>query len=73
MIFGKHINKYYIKYFLFFFFGLVALLAVNWFQLEIPRICGEILDGIADEAVGNPDSLFNNPSGIQRLDRKSVV
>ena len=56
-----------IKYFLFFFFGLVALLAVNWFQLEIPRICGEILDGIADEAVGNPDSLFNNPSGIQRL------
>lgn len=67
MIFGKHINKYYIKYFLFFFFGLVALLAVNWFQLEIPRICGEILDGIADEAVGNPDSLFNNPSGIQRL------
>lgn len=67
MIFGKHINIYYIKYFLFFFFGLVALLAVNWFQLEIPRICGEILDGIADEAVGNPDSLFNNPSGIQRL------
>ena len=37
MLFGKNVNKYYVKYFLFFLFGLLALLAVNWFQLEIPR------------------------------------
>ncbi|MDE7095597.1 MAG: ABC transporter ATP-binding protein/permease, partial [Anaeroplasmataceae bacterium] len=48
-------------------FGLLALLAVNWFQLEIPRICGQILDGIVETAQGDPSSLFNNPEGIKRL------
>ncbi|MDE7264495.1 MAG: ABC transporter ATP-binding protein/permease [Anaeroplasmataceae bacterium] len=67
MIFGKYVNKYYGKYFLFFLFGLLALLAVNWFQLEIPRICGEILDGIGEKAQNDPTSLFNNPEGIRRL------
>lgn len=67
MIFGKYVNKYYGKYFLFFFVGLLALLAVNWFQLEIPRICGEILDGIGDKAQNDPNSLFFNPEGINRL------
>ena len=67
MIFGKNVNKYYGKYFLFFLFGLLALLAVNWFQLEIPRICGDILDGISDTAQGDPNSLFHNPDGIKRL------
>lgn len=67
MLFGKYVNKYYGRYFLFFFFGLLALLAVNWFQLEIPRICGEILDGIGDTAQKDPNSLFNNPEGIKIL------
>lgn len=58
MIFGKYINIYYLKYFLFFLFGLLALLAVNWVQLEIPRICGSILDGIGDAAKNDPESLF---------------
>ncbi len=67
MIFGKHVNKYYYKYFLFFLFGILALLAVNWVQLEIPKIYGTIIDGISDEAKGNPDSLFHNPEGIKIL------
>ncbi len=67
MLFGKNVNKYYVKYFLFFLFGLLALLAVNWFQLEIPRICGEILDGIGDVAKEDPDSLFYHPEGIKKL------
>ena len=67
MIFGKNVNKYYLDYFFFFLFGLLALLAVNWFQLEIPRICGQILDGIGETAQGDPNSLFNNPEGIKRL------
>ena len=48
MITGKYINKYYKKYFWFLFVGILALLLVNYFQLEIPRICGEILDGVKD-------------------------
>lgn len=67
MIFGKYINKYYIKYFFFFLLGLIALIAVNWFQLEIPRICGQILDGIGDAAQNDPDSLFHNPERITAL------
>ena len=43
MIFGKYVNKYYLKYWFFFILGFIALLAVNWFQLEIPKICGQII------------------------------
>ena len=67
MLFGKNVNKYYLKYFLFFFFGLAALIIINWVQLKIPKICGIILDGIGDEAMDNPDSLFNNPERINQL------
>ena len=67
MIFGKYINKYYLKYFLFFLVGLIALIVIDWFQLEIPRICGDILDGIGDAAKEDPNSLFNNPEGIRVL------
>ena len=46
MLTGKYVNKYYFKYAAFFIIGLIALLAVNYFQLEIPEICGDIIDGI---------------------------
>ena len=48
MIFGKHINKYYQKYLLFIILGIITLLLVDYAQLEIPRICGYVLDGIKD-------------------------
>ena len=67
MIFGKNVNKYYLKYFLFFFLGLVALVVINWVQLKIPKICGVILDGIDGAAKLDPDSLFNNPERINQL------
>ena len=67
MLFGKNINKYYLKYFLFFLFGLVALIIINWYQLKIPKICGVILDGIGDAAKDDPNSLFNNPEQIKQL------
>ena len=37
MLTGKYINKYYLKYALFFIIGVVALIAVDYFQLEIPK------------------------------------
>ena len=36
MVFGKHINKYYLKYLWMLLIGLVALVAVDYFQLLIP-------------------------------------
>ncbi len=46
LIFGKHINKYYIKYFHFIIFGVLALLLVDIFQLRIPELYRLIIDGI---------------------------
>ena len=45
MIFGKHINKYYLKYSWILLLGILALLAVDFFQLKIPELYGTIIDG----------------------------
>jgi len=49
MLFGKHINKYYLKYAIYFIIGVVALIFVDYFQLKIP----EYLGGIVDDIKGN--------------------
>lgn len=46
MLFGKHFRKYYLKYALFFLTGVFVLIAVDWFQLEIPKIIGAIIDNL---------------------------
>ena len=45
MIFGKHINKYYLKYSWILLIGIIALLAVDIFQAKIPEIYSTIVDG----------------------------
>ena len=44
MLFGKHVNEYYLKYGIFLLIGIVALLVVDYFQLLIPEIVGNIID-----------------------------
>lgn len=51
MLFGKHVNKFYIRYGLFFLIGIAALVAVDYFQLEIPKITGQIIDGLTGKIV----------------------
>ena len=46
MIFGKHINRYYLKYAHYLLFGLVALVAVDYLQLEIPKFYRMVVNGI---------------------------
>ncbi len=46
MIFGKHINRYYIKYFPLLLLGLAALIAVDWFQLEVPELYRLVVNGM---------------------------
>lgn len=58
MLTGKYVNKYYFKYIAFFIIGLLSLLAVNYFQLEIPEICGSIIDGIEDGTLLNNHDLI---------------
>lgn len=48
MIYGKNINIYYFKYFIYFLIGITALVFVDIYQLEIPKITGDIIDYILD-------------------------
>ena len=46
MIFGKHINRYYLKYAWLLLLGLAALIAVDYMQLEIPELYQAIVNGM---------------------------
>ena len=46
MIFGKHINRYYLKYLGWLIFGLASLIMVDYLQLEIPKLYSAVIDGM---------------------------
>ncbi len=46
MIIGKFINKYYLKYAIYFILGIIALIVVDYSQLRLPEIYGEIIDSL---------------------------
>ena len=46
MIFGRHINRYYLKYSWILLLGLVALVLVDYFQLEVPELYRMVVNGI---------------------------
>ncbi len=46
MIFGKHINRYYLRFLPLLLLGLVALIAVDCLQLLIPNIYQMVINGI---------------------------
>ena len=46
MIFGKHINRYYLKYAGWLLLGLVSLVAVDFLQLEIPKLYRMVINGM---------------------------
>ena len=51
MIWGRHINKYYLKHGPMLLLGLFALIMVDYFQLEIPRLYKYVINGMNDGAV----------------------
>ena len=51
MLFGKHVNKFYIRYGLFFLLGIAALVVVDYYQLEIPNVIGNIIDGLDQKTI----------------------
>ena len=51
MIFGKHINKYYLRYSPMLLAGLAALIAVDYLQLIIPNLYQMIINGVSMGAV----------------------
>lgn len=59
MVFGKYINKYYFKHFFALFMGVVALVAVDYFQLEIPELYKYIISGLNDGFVDIGNQRYN--------------
>lgn len=48
MLFGRHINKYYLRYLPMLLLGLLSLIVVDYFQLLIPELYSMVIDGIND-------------------------
>lgn len=46
MLFGKSINRYYLRYFYLFLFGTFALIAVDYAQLKIPELYRYLINGV---------------------------
>jgi len=51
VIFGKHINRYYLKYGLLLLLGLASLVMVDYLQLEIPRLYQMVVNGVSSGQV----------------------
>lgn len=51
MLFGKHINRYYIRYAPRIFLGLLALILVDYMQLIVPRLYKLLINAINDGQV----------------------
>lgn len=46
MIFGKHINRYYIKYLPILLLGMLSLIMVDYFQLVVPELYRIVVNGM---------------------------
>ena len=46
MIFGKHLNRYYLRFAHLIIFGLVALIAVDYLQMLIPNLYQMVINGL---------------------------
>ncbi len=58
MIFGKYINKYYLKYSPVLLLGIIALVAVDYFQLIVPELYRMVINGMNTGFItANGDSM----------------
>ena len=75
MIFGKHINRYYLKHAPVLLLGVLSLLLVDYFQLEIPELYKMVIDGINDGfvTVGGARYEFNISFVLERVCRPFIV
>ena len=49
MVFGKYVNKYYLKHFFALLLGVIALIAVDYFQLKVPEFYKYVVKGLGSE------------------------
>ncbi len=51
MLFGKHINRYYLKHALPIIFGIIALIVIDYLQLLVPGLYQMVVNGLNDGSV----------------------
>lgn len=51
MLLGKYLNRYYLKYAIFFVLGIVTLVVVDVAQVFVPRYLGEVVDLLKDGTI----------------------
>ena len=68
MLFGKHINRYYLRYLPAFIIGLFALVVVDYLQLIVPELYREVVNGITYGSVTNADGTVRTFDMIYLLD-----
>lgn len=59
MIFLKHFRHYYIKYGWAFLLGMALLIAIDYFQLEIPRTFNTIITGVEEATITNVNQMMD--------------
>jgi ATP-binding cassette subfamily B protein len=59
MILGKHINRYYLRYAPMLLLGLIALMGVDYLQLEIPALYRMVLQGMENGFVKIDEVVYN--------------
>ena len=75
MIFGKYINKYYLKYGPVLLLGLVALALVDYMQLVVPRLYQMVVNGMNDGfvTVDNVQMKFDMPFLLNEICLPMIV
>ena len=58
LIFGKHINRYYLKHLPALLLGVLSLIMIDFLQLEIPRLYGMVVNGIKEGVVEVEAGVF---------------
>ena len=61
MLFGKHINRYYLKHLPALLLGVLSLVMIDFLQLEIPKLYGMVINGINNGfvLVGDAERIFD--------------
>ena len=62
MLFGKYINKYYLRYLPFIILGIAALIFVDFIETQLPEYLGDIIDIIDEGLKNNVPVTFNDIS-----------
>lgn len=67
MLLGKHLNKYYLRYALFFIIGIIALIVIDYFQTLLPEYLGKLVGLFSNSVDGSIDMNVMNEMIISIL------